>query len=32
MNINVTANEFFDSFIIELIFSFFRNYLNTENN
>ena len=30
-NIKITKDELFDSFIIELIFSFFRYYLNTQN-
>ena len=30
-NIKITKDELFDGFIIEFIFSFFRNYLNTQN-
>ena len=30
-NIKITKDELFDSFIIGFIFSFFRNYLNTQN-
>ena len=30
-NINITKDELFDSFSIEFIFSFFRNFLNTQN-
>ena len=30
-NIKITKDELFDSFIIEFIFSFFKNYLNTQN-
>ena len=30
-NIKITKDELFDSFIIEFIFSFFRNYLNIQN-
>ena len=30
-NIKIMKDELFDGFIIELIFSFFRNYLNTQN-
>ena len=29
--IKITEDELFDSFIIEFIFSFFSNYLNTQN-
>ena len=30
-NIEITKDEIFDSFIIKFIFSFFRNYLNSQN-
>ena len=30
-NIKITKDELFDGFIIEFIFSVFRNYLNTQN-
>ena len=30
-NIKITKDELFDNFIFELFFSFFRNYLNTQN-
>ena len=30
-NIKITKDELFDGFIIEFIFSFFKNYLNTQN-
>ena len=30
-NIKITKDELFDSFIIEFIFAFFRNYLNIQN-
>ena len=29
-NIKITKDELFDSFVIEFIFSFFRNYLNAQ--
>ena len=30
-NIKIKKDEFFDNFIFELFFSFFRNFLNTQN-
>ena len=30
-NIKITKDELFDSFIIEFVFSFFRNYLHNQN-
>ena len=30
-NIKITKNELFDSFIIDFIFWFLKNYLNTQN-